>query len=73
MTQQIILNVEDSRILASLRRVLAAMEGVTIINPSCARGKKAKLTSYEQAREDISEGRVNTYKSLEDFYDKMGI
>lgn len=73
MAQQLILNVEDSKILTSLRKVLAAMKGVTIVNPSHAKSKKARLTSYEQAREDICEGRVNTYKSLDDFYKKMGI
>ncbi len=73
MAQQIILNVENSGILASLRKVLAAMEGVSIVNPSRTKSKKGKSSSYEQAREDISAGRVNTYKTLEDFYHKMGI
>ncbi len=73
MAQQIILNIEDSRILTSLRKVLAAIEGVTIVSPTRTKTKTAKFTSYEQSRKDISEGKVNTYKSLEDFYNKMGI
>ncbi len=34
---------------------------------------KSKLSSYERACEDIREGRVNSYDSLEDFYKEMGI
>ncbi len=71
MAQQIILNVENISIVASLRKVLSAMDGVTIMKP--ARKSTRKLTSYEQAREDIRKGNVTTYESLDDFYKNMGI
>ncbi len=75
MAQQITLSIEDSSVVASLRKVLSLMDGVTIVNPSKSRDKKEqrKLTPYEQSREDVRCGRVTTYKSLEDFYAKMGI
>ncbi len=34
---------------------------------------KSKLSSYEKACEDVCEGRVSAYDSLEDFYKEMGI
>ena len=34
---------------------------------------KKKISSIERALEDIKQGRVTTYDSVEDFYKEMGI
>ncbi len=73
MAQQIVLKVEDSSVVTSLRKVLSLMKGVTIVNITEEKMTEKKRSSYEQAREDIRNGRVNTYNSLNDFYEEMGI
>lgn len=35
--------------------------------------KGTTLSAYEQSLKDIEEGRITTYKSVDDFYQKMGL
>ncbi len=60
---QIVLNVEDQSILPSLKKVLKAIDGVTIVSQ---RAKPKKKSSVELAMDDIREGRVIKYDSLDD-------
>lgn len=51
--------------MPSLRKVLNAIPGVKIINNNA---KKAKtMTAYEESLNDVKEGRVYEYDSLNDF------
>ena len=51
--------------LAFLRK-LAANMGWTI-------PQKRKMTGIERALEDVKQGRVTTYESVDDFFKEMGI
>ena len=56
---------KNNSILPSLRKVLNAIPGVKIINNNA---KKAKtMTAYEESLNDVKEGRVYEYDSLNDF------
>ena len=51
--------------MPNLRKVLSAILGVKIINN---KAKKAKImTPYEKSLNDVKEGRVYEYDSLNDF------
>ncbi len=56
---------------ATIEKIRSYIQGLSVVAPD--ETKKTRLTSYEQARKDIREGKVNTYNSLDDFYQKMGI
>ncbi len=64
---QITLNIEDPKILPSLKKVLSALKGVSI-----AKTTKRK-TGLELAWEDVDEGRVNRYESADDMFRKLGL
>lgn len=67
---QIILDIENKSILPSLRKVLSAIPGVKIISN---KAKKAKaMTPYEKSLNDVKEGRVYEYDSLNDFIKEIG-
>ncbi len=75
MAEQIILNIENDSIIPSLRKVLSLIEGVSIVKKPKTknRSKKKKLTPYEQAMDDLCNGRVTTYDNAEDFFKEIGI
>lgn len=62
------IQVENPSILASLKKILKAMNGVEILPKS-----KMKKCGLEEALEDIRCGRVTEYKSSEDMFNKLGI
>ncbi len=67
---QIIWGIENKNILPSLRKILSAIPGVKIINN---KAKKAKImTPYEKSLNDVKEGRVYEYDSLNDFIKEIG-
>lgn len=63
---QLTINVEDKAILSSLRKILNAMEGVSIAKP-----KRKKKTGFEQAMDDIKAGRVYHADSVEDMFKQI--
>ncbi len=71
MAHQLIIEVEDSRFLSNLRKVLGQTKGVTIVG-FCDTSKR-KLSAYEQSLEDVEKGNVNSYDSAEELFKKMGI
>lgn len=73
MAQQLIIDVEDQKVLNSLLELLGRIKGVSIIKSFDKADKKRPLSAYEQSLKDIEEGHVTTYESVEDFYQKMGI
>lgn len=59
---QLVINVENPSILPSLRKVLGAMEGVSILPKT---RKKAKGT-LDTALDDVKAGRVTKVGSVDD-------
>ncbi len=66
--EQLILNIEDKRILPSLKKILSLMNGVSIVHP-----KQKKKSQLELAREDVKKGRVISYSSKEDLFNDLGL
>ena len=65
---QLTINVEDKSILPHLRKILNALEGVSIAKP--VRKKKSGL---EKALEDIEAGKIKHYESSEALFKDLGI
>jgi len=61
---QIVLNVENASIAASLKKVLSAMEGVSI-------SETKKMSSYEISKRQAKEGKVHTYSSVDELFNKV--
>lgn len=64
--EQVIINVDNPSILPSLRRILKALDGVTIVS-----SKKTKKTGIEEAEDDIKAGRVYKADSVEDMFNQI--
>lgn len=62
--QQITLNVENPAILPSLRRVLNAIDGISIV-------PARRRTGIEEAEEDIRQGRVYKAASVDDMFKQI--
>ncbi|MDO4335951.1 MAG: response regulator [Bacteroidales bacterium] len=64
---QLTINVDNPSILPSLKKILNALEGVSIATP------KRKLTGIVETYEDIKAGRVTLYDSVEDMFKSLVI
>ena len=64
--QQVVINVENPSILPSLRRVLNAMEGVSIVPKP-----RRRRSGMEEAEEDIRKGRVYKAASVDDMFEQI--
>lgn len=64
----ITIKVEDSSVMAGLKKVLRSMNGVVIVP-----AKKKKKTGIEEAMDDIRSGKVTEYENAEDMFEKLGI
>ena len=60
---QLTINIEDKSILPHLKKILNAIEGVSIAKPS--RKKKCGL---DEALDDVKAGRVHRYESVDDMF-----
>ena len=65
---QITINIEDKSILPHLKKILNAIEGVSIAKPS-----KQKKCGIDEALDDIKAGRVTHYDNVEDMFKAFGI
>lgn len=65
---QITLNVEDKAILPHLKKILSAINGVSIAKPV-----RKKKPGIEEALEDIKANRITHFDSKEGFYKHLGI
>lgn len=63
---QLVLNIEDKSMVASLKRVLATMNGVTIATTK-------KISSYEKSKIEAQNGKINTYSSVNELFAKIGL
>lgn len=65
---QLIINIEDKSILPHLKKILNAIEGVSIAKPS-----KVKKCGLEEALDDVKAGRVHSYESVDKMFKSLGI
>ncbi len=66
---QITINIEDKSILPHLRKILNALQGVSIATPE----KKRKKSGIEEAYEDVRAGRVTHYDNVDEMFKAFGI
>ena len=65
---QITINVENQSIIPHLKKILNAIEGVSI-----APTKKSGKSGIEQSYDDLKAGRVTRFETSEQLYEKFGI
>lgn len=63
---QIVLNIENKSVAASLKKVFAAMEGVTITSAK-------SLSAYEKSKLEAKSGKINHYSSVDELFAKVGL
>lgn len=63
---QLIINIEDKSMLPHLKKILGALNGVSIAKPV-----KNGRTGFEEAMEDIREGRVYKAASVKDMFSQI--
>lgn len=74
----IVLNVPDESLITQLKRACMMLKGVASVKvqKSSSKDKKLDVTqtaSFKEAMDDIKEGRVTTYDSTDDLFQKLGI
>lgn len=65
---QLIINIEDKSILPHLKKILNAIEGVSI-----AKTASKKKCGLEEALEDVKAGRVHHHENVDDMFKSLGI
>jgi len=60
---QIVLEVKDEQIIPALLNTLKEFSGVTI--------RRRKMSAYEKSKLEAKEGKVTTYSSADEFFNKM--
>ena len=65
---QLTINIEDKSILPHLKKILSAINGVSLAKPV-----RKKKTGLEEALEDVEAGRITHYSTKEDFYNRFGL
>ena len=63
--QQLIIDIENKDIIPSLRKILNAIDGVSI------RSVRKKKSGIEEADEDIAKGRVYQADSVDDMFKQI--
>lgn len=66
---QLTINIEDKNILPHLKKILNAIDGVSIAKPE----KKKRVSGLAEAYADIKAGRITHYNSAEDMFKAFGI
>lgn len=66
---QLTINIEDKSIVPHLKKILNAIEGVSIAKPEI----KKKKSGLAKAYDDVKAGRINHYDSAEDLFKALGI
>ena len=61
------LKITDNSILPSLKRILEALNGVSIVS------SKSEKTEMDKAREDVNAGRLISYASKNELFEDLGI
>lgn len=66
---QLTINIEDKSILPHLKKILNAIDGVSIAKPK----RKKRKCGLDEALDDIKAGRITRYESVEAMYEALGI
>ena len=61
------LKITDNSILPSLKRILEALNGVSIVS------SKSEKTEMDKAREDVNAGKLISYSSKNELFEDLGI
>jgi len=72
----IVLQVPEENLVAKVKQACKMLVGVTSVKVQKAPTKVEDITKtahYKAAMDDVKNGRVTTYASLEDFYKEMGL
>ena len=73
---QILVNIEDMSMLKDIKKAISMLRGVASVKVKRATKKEYDITKtagYREAMDDVKNGRVTTYNSLQDFYKEMGL
>ena len=72
----IVLQVEDESLVAKVKQACKMLMGVTSVKVQKTSQRVDDITKtahYKAAMDDVKNGRVTTYATLEDFYKEMGL
>jgi hypothetical protein len=61
------IQIENNSILDSSKRILSAIEGVTIVSQS------EQKCGLDEAIDDVKNGRVTEYENVDEMFRKLGI
>ena len=73
---QILVNIEDMSMLKDIKKAISLLKGVASVKVKRTTKKEYDITKtagYREAMDDVKNGRVTTYNSLQDFYKEMGL
>lgn len=65
---QLTINIENKSILPHLKKILNALDGVSIANQT-----KKKKNGLDEALDDIKAGRVKRFESMEELFKDLDI
>lgn len=65
---QLTINIENKSILPHLKKILNAIEGVSIAKPA-----KKKKCGLDEAINDVKAGRTYRYETVNDMFKNLGI
>lgn len=63
---QLTLNIENTSIIPHLKKILNALDGVTV-----AKTSRKRKSGIEEALEDIKAGRINHAKNVDDMFKQI--
>ncbi len=64
---QLTINIEDKSIVPHLKKILNALDGVSIAKPE----RKRKKSGIEESYEDVRAGRITHCKDVDDMFHKI--
>lgn len=64
---QITINIENNSIIPHLKKILNAIEGVSIAKTT------TRKTGLEEALEDVNAGRINKYNNVDELFEALNI
>lgn len=65
---QLVLNIEDTSILSSLKKIIGALNGVSIAKPVV---KKTRMSGIDKGLDDIKKGNVYQAKDSADLINQI--
>lgn len=65
---QFTLTIDDPKDVSLIKKLLAKFDGVTL-----KKANSKRKTGLDEALEDVAAGRVTTYNSVDEMFEKLGI